>query len=220
RDHHDGGSHRPSEPRQSAGEPDKEFRVLEPARALSQWAVASFVLGAVGDVVPDEPAAVYRLLVDADHAITRLLEEGHDLVPAHRVIPVFGLGRALHPDADIGLGDRSALVGKLDIRRHFGWVDAKYVTGGAVQPDMAEVAGLVHGLLVVEEQAYAVGRVILLRLDFLVRAEGDIGIGIAEQRNELFGHAAGELAAVLLLELHRVGEPAHGVAERADRKLD
>src|SRR5262249_19846466 len=170
RDHHDGGSHRPSEPRQSAGEPDKEFRVLEPARALSQWAVASFILGAVGDVVPDEPAAVYRLLVDADHAITRLLEEGHDLVPAHRVIPVFGLGRALHPDADIGLGDRSALVGKLDIRRHFGWVDAKYVTGGAVQPDMAEVAGLVHGLLVVEEQAYAVGRVILLRLDFLVRA--------------------------------------------------
>src|SRR5262249_37416262 len=34
------------------------------------------------------------------------------------------------------------------------------------------------------------------------------------------GHAAGQPAAMLALELHRIGKPAHGVAQRADRQLD
>jgi hypothetical protein len=53
-----------------------------------------------------------------------------------------------------------------------------------------------------------------------VGEERDVGIGASKQRDQPLGHAASELAAMLLLEFHRVGEPAHGVAERADRKLD
>jgi hypothetical protein len=53
-----------------------------------------------------------------------------------------------------------------------------------------------------------------------VREESDVRIGIAEQRDQPLGHAAGEPAAVLLLELHRIGKPADSVAERADRELD
>ena len=50
--------------------------------------------------------------------------------------------------------------------------------------------------------------------------EGDVRIGVAKQRDELLAHGAGQPAAVLLLELHRIGKPADRVAERADRELD
>ena len=87
------------------------------------------------------------------------------------------LRRALHRDADVGLGDRPAVVGECDARRHLGRIDAENIAGGAMQADMAEVAGLVHAVLVVEEQPHAVGRVIALGLDLLVRDEGDVRIG-------------------------------------------
>ena len=45
-------------------------------------------------------------------------------------------------------------------------------------------------------------------------------MGIAKQRDEPLGHAAEELAAMLLLEFHRIREPANRVAHGADRKLD
>jgi hypothetical protein len=57
-------------------------------------------------------------------------------------------------------------------RRHLGRIDTQDVTGRAVQPDMAEIAGLVDTILVVEEQPDIVGRVIALRLDLLVGEEG------------------------------------------------
>ena len=66
----------------------------------------------------------------------------------------------------------------------------------------------------------AVGGIIALGLDLLVRQKGDVRIGVAKQRDQLLPHAAGQPAAVALLELHRIGKPAHGVAERADRELD
>ena len=75
-------------------------------------------------------------------------------------------------------------------------------------------------VLVVEEQPHAVGGVITLGLDLLVGDEGDVRIGVAEQRDELFRHGAGEPAAVAFLELHRIGKPAERVAQRADRELD
>ena len=53
-----------------------------------------------------------------------------------------------------------------------------------------------------------------------MRDEFDIGIGVAEQRDQPLGHRAGQPAAVLLLEFHGIGKPADRVAERADRKLD
>ena len=52
---------------------------------------------------------------------------------------------------------------------HLGRIDAEDVAGGAVQPDIAEIAGLVDALLVVEEQADAVGRVIALGVDLFLR---------------------------------------------------
>ena len=75
-------------------------------------------------------------------------------------------------------------------------------------------------MLVVEEQPHAVGGVVAFGLDLLVRQEGDVRIGLAEQRDQPLGQAAGEPAAMALLELHRIGKPAHGVAERADRELN
>ena len=89
-----------------------------------------------------------------------------------------------------------------------------------MQADVAEVAGLMQTVLVVEEQPHTVGGVVLFRLDLLVGEEGDVRIGVAEQRNEFVRHPAGEPAVVALLELHRVGKPAECVAERADRELD
>ena len=89
-----------------------------------------------------------------------------------------------------------------------------------MQSDKAEIAGLMQTVLVVEEQPHAVGRVIIFRLDLFVGDESDIRIGVAEQRNEFFGHPAGEAAVVAFLELHCKGKPAERVAQRANWKLD
>ncbi len=89
-----------------------------------------------------------------------------------------------------------------------------------MQSDMAEIAGLMQTVLVIEEQPHAVGRVIIFRLDLFVGEESDMRIGVAEQRNEFFRHPAGEPAVMAFLELHRIGKPAERVAQRADRKLN
>ena len=89
----------------------------------------------------------------------------------------------------------------MDARRLLGRIDAEDIPGSAMQPDETEVARLVHTVLVVEEQPHAVGRVVTLGLDLLVSEEGDVRISVAKQRDQPLGHAAGELAAMLLLEL-------------------
>lgn len=94
-----------------------------------------------------------RLLVDADHAIAVILQEPNDLVPAVRIVPVFALRRALHRDAHIRLGDRRAFIRAAQARRCLGRIGAEDIAGGAIQPDMAEVGGLMDALGVVEEQA-------------------------------------------------------------------
>src|SRR5215471_11987228 len=154
------------------------------------------------------------------NTISRAFQETDDLQPAARIVPVFCLRGALHADADIGLRNRPAVVRQMDARRLLGRLDAEDIPGTAMQPDETEVARLVHAILVVEEQAHAVGRVVTLGLDLLVSEEGDVRINVAKQRDQPLGHAAGELAAMLLLELHCIGKPADRVAERADRKLD
>src|SRR5207248_927252 len=111
-------------------------------------------------------------------------------------------------------------VRKRDLRCHFGRIDPEDEAGGAMQPDMAEVAGLKDAVLVVEEQADAVSRVIEFGRDLLVRDKPDIGIAGAEQRYQALGHRTGYLALVLFPELHRIGKPAERVAEGADRELD
>ena len=125
------------------------------------------------------------LLVDADDAIAGLLEEARRSRASRSGCSSICLGRALHRDADIGLGDRPAVVVERDARRHLGRVDAEDIAGGAVQPDMTEVARLIDAVLVVEEQPHAVGGVIALGLDLLVGDEGDVGIGVAKQRDQL-----------------------------------
>ena len=68
------------------------------------------------DVVPHEPGAVHRLLVDADDAVARLREKADQLVPPERVVPALALRRALHRDADIGRGQRSSRIVERDLR--------------------------------------------------------------------------------------------------------
>ena len=76
-------------------------------------------------------------------------------MPAVGIVPILGLRRALHRDADIGFGDRTGIVGERDARRHLSRIDAQNVTGGAMQSDMAEIAGLMQTILVIEEQPHA-----------------------------------------------------------------
>lgn len=126
-------------------------------RALGERAVAGFVLGAMGDPVPDEALPADRLAADADHPEARRLEKADDGVPAGRVGPVLALRRALHADADIRLGDRRRVVGQDQTRRRFGRIDAEDVARRAVQVDLAEIRGLGAVLGIVEEQAETVG---------------------------------------------------------------
>ena len=89
-----------------------------------------------------------RFLVDADDAVPGLIQEGDDLAPAIRVVPVFALGRTLYGYADIRLGERPAVIVQQYARRLLGWIDAQDVAGSAVQSDMTEVAGLKDVILV------------------------------------------------------------------------
>jgi hypothetical protein len=79
------------------------------------------------------------------------------------VVPVFAPGGALHGDADIRLGDRSAVLAERDARRPVGWIDTQDIAGGAVQPDVTKVAGL-KDMVFVEKEPQGIGRVITLRL--------------------------------------------------------
>jgi len=106
------------------------------------------------------------------------------------------------------------------LRRRFGRVDAEDVAGRSVQPDKAEIGGLVNAVLVVEEEAHAIGGVIPLGLHLVLGDEFDLGIGVLEQGDELLGHRAGQFAAMLCEKLHCIGKPPHRVAQRADRELD
>src|SRR5262249_21521866 len=152
-----------------------------PSGTFLQRAVTCLVLGLVGHVVPDESPTVRRLLIDADDAIARFFEETHHLAPTGRIVPVFALPRALHPNTDVGLGDGPAAIDECDLRRHLGWVDAEDVTCRAVDSDLAEIAG--HVVLMVDDYALLVevhrnrvGRVIVLGLDLLERQQGDVWI--------------------------------------------
>src|SRR5712692_10563855 len=85
---------------------------------------------------------------------------------------------------------------------------------------MTEVAGLEYVVLVIEEKPHAIGCVIALGLDFIVSEESDLGINVAQERDQLVAHGAGQLAVMALLKLHRIGEPSQRIAKCADRKLD
>ena len=88
---------------------------------------------------------------------------------------------------------------------------------------MAEVGRLLVAVGIVEEESDGVGGVERLgeplpdRL--LVRDEADIGIGVAQERDDQAGHRAGQPAAMLLPEACGIGKPREDVAEGADRKL-
>ena len=78
----------------------------------------------LGDVIPDQPLTVRRPLVDADDAISRLLEERYDLPPPNRIVPILALRGALHCDANVRVRDRARLVVEHYARCYFGRIDA------------------------------------------------------------------------------------------------
>ncbi len=88
-----------------------------------------------------------------------------------------------------------------------------------MQAHEAEVAGLVGAVIIAEEQADVVGRIVFFPLDLVMGDEVDVRVGAAEQRDECLAHGACEFAAVALLELHGVGEPPDDVPEGADGEL-
>src|SRR5258708_25136684 len=118
------------------------------------------------------------LLINADDAVTHCFQEADNLTPASRVVPVFALGRALNRNADIRLSDRSSVVIERDARRNFCRIDAENIARSAMQPDVTEVRGLIHEVLVVEEQPDAVCRIIAFGLDLLMGEEGDVRVCI------------------------------------------
>jgi len=82
----------------------------EVADSLRERLIAGLVFGAVRDVIPDQVAAMNRLLIDADDPITSSFQECDDRAPALGVIPILALGGALDRDADIGFGDRPRII--------------------------------------------------------------------------------------------------------------
>ncbi len=87
--HHHRNTAGPGQPGQTAGKTDKGFGMAQPAHALGQRPVAGEVLGAVRDVVPDDPLAVGRLLIDAEHAIAARFEKTDDFTPAKGLFQYF-----------------------------------------------------------------------------------------------------------------------------------
>src|SRR6516165_4155739 len=116
--------------------------MLHPARSLEQRSVTSFILRAMWDVIPHQACTMDAPLVDADDPIAGLLQEADDLVPAVWIIPVLALCCALNRNADVRLGDRSAVVCQRDAGRHLGRIYAENVAGCPMQPDVTEVGRL------------------------------------------------------------------------------
>ena len=71
--HDDAGADSPGQPRQTTGEANEEFGVLEPASAFLQRETG-LVLHAVRNVVPEKINAVHGLLVDAYNLVSRFFE--------------------------------------------------------------------------------------------------------------------------------------------------
>ena len=65
-----------------------------------------------------------------------------------------------------------------------------------MQPDMAEIDGLMDALDVIEKEPDAIGRVIVVGLDGLGVDEADFGIGAGEQRDQPPRHGDGQSAFV------------------------
>src|SRR5262249_6448409 len=105
-------------------------------------------------------------------------------------------------------------------RRLLGGIDAQDISCGTVQADMTKVARLEHVGLVLEKKPHRVGGVIALGFDLAVRDQRDVGMAVAQERNQLVTDSAGQPAAMVLLKLQRVGEPAQRIAERTDGELD
>src|SRR5215469_15337141 len=58
-DHHHWYADSPGEPGESAGEPDEELGVFEPAGTLSKRPVAGLILNTVREVIPNKTAPVH-----------------------------------------------------------------------------------------------------------------------------------------------------------------
>ena len=98
-------------------------------------------------------------------------------------------------------------------------VHAEEVADGAREADLAEVEGLVV-LIAVEEEPGAVGGVGRRGLQVGRDGEFEVRILRGEEVDEVFRNRALEPAAVLLLELVGVGQPADDVADRPHGQLD
>src|SRR5580704_18944145 len=85
---------------------------------------------------------------------------------------------------------------------------------------MTEVAGLKDVVIVVKEESHGIGRVVALGLDFVVCEKRDVGVGVAQEPNQLVTQGARQPAAMAFLKLHRIGKPAQGIAKRPHRELD
>jgi hypothetical protein len=67
-------------------------------------------VSSVRDGIPDQPLTVRRSLIDADDAISRLLDERYNVPPPNRIVPILAPCGALHCDANVWVRDRARLV--------------------------------------------------------------------------------------------------------------
>src|SRR5260221_2624502 len=158
----------PSQPTETTGKPNKEIGMFEPPRALLQRPITCFVLGPVGNVVPNQSNPMGRLLVDADHAVSGLLQEGDDLGPATRIVPILALSRALYCDTYVRFRDGSRIIVQHDAWRYFAGIYSQYITPCAVETDVAKIAGLEHEISVVKKQTHRVGCIVTFWLHLRV----------------------------------------------------
>ena len=217
-DHHHRDLATPCEPAQAGTQTDEEIGVLDEVDPLLKRQGSGEVLRPPGDVIPDQSGAVHPLLVDAEHAVAVLFQEFHHLIPARRVVPVFRLTRTLRGDADVFFPDLPRR-GEIEARRFVGWIDAEDVARRPVQTDVAEVDRLMVNVAF-EEKSHVITGVWLVVFCLLRSDERDVGVLPAHDVGDPRRHDADQSALMLFLKPLHIAEPADGVADRADRKLD
>ena len=101
--HHDGTIHRVCNPRQSAAEPDKKFRVIKHVRPVHNRQVAREIFGRLRLANRELVRSFRRVLVDAKNPIAQTFQVIDNNVPAVRIKPAFFGSRRLHGDTNIRL---------------------------------------------------------------------------------------------------------------------
>src|SRR5579871_1726236 len=106
--------------------------MLQEPRSVDQRLLTGLVFAAMRKVIPDQFVTMRGLLIDADHAVARLPQEGDQFTPSGWIVPIFALRCTLGGDTHVTLGDRSRLIGNNNARSRFCRIDSQDIGRGSM----------------------------------------------------------------------------------------